>query len=124
VEKLVRYVDKEEKIGVKLSVSAHVLERISQVASTAQIREYTRLRASGTCENCEKAAPFKDKNDQPFLEVHHINRLADDGPDIPVNVAAICPNCHREAHFGCDPSAFRERLGRKIHEREVGVLAT
>jgi hypothetical protein len=34
VEKLARYVDKEEKIWVKLIFSAHVLERISQVAST------------------------------------------------------------------------------------------
>ncbi len=85
-----------------------------------QIRVYARLRAEGTCENCEKDAPFMDKNGQPFLEVHHINRLADDGPDIPVNVAAICPNCHREAHFGRDPSAFRERLRRRIHEKEAG----
>ena len=34
MEKLARSVDKEETIGVKLIVSAHVLERISQVAST------------------------------------------------------------------------------------------
>ena len=34
MEKLARYVGKEKKIGVKLIVSAHLLERISQVAST------------------------------------------------------------------------------------------
>jgi len=34
VEKLARYVDKEEKIWVKLIISAHVLERISQITST------------------------------------------------------------------------------------------
>jgi hypothetical protein len=34
VEKLARYVDKEEKIRMKLIVSAHVLERLSHVAST------------------------------------------------------------------------------------------
>jgi hypothetical protein len=34
VEKLARYVDKEKKIGVKLIVSAHLLKRISHVAST------------------------------------------------------------------------------------------
>jgi hypothetical protein len=38
VEKLASDVDKEEKIWVKLIVSAHVLERIAQVASTAHIR--------------------------------------------------------------------------------------
>jgi len=36
VEKLARSVDKEEKIWVKLIVSAHLVERISQVASTAR----------------------------------------------------------------------------------------
>jgi RNA processing factor Prp31 len=35
VEKLARYLDKEKKIGVKLIVSAHVLKRISHVASTS-----------------------------------------------------------------------------------------
>ncbi len=35
MEKLARYVDKEEKIWMKLIVSAHLVERISQVASTA-----------------------------------------------------------------------------------------
>ena len=34
MEKLARYVDKEEKTWVKLIVSAPLLERISQVAST------------------------------------------------------------------------------------------
>ncbi len=86
---------------------------------SAQIRAYAKLRARGICENCDKAAPFKDKDGEPFLEVHHINRLADDGPDIPGNVAAICPNCHREAHFCSDTLGFRERLGQKIGEKEA-----
>lgn len=60
-----------------------------------------------------------DKEGQPFLEVHHINRLADDGPDTPENVAAICPNCHREAHYGSDPLGFRKRLQEKIKEKEA-----
>jgi hypothetical protein len=34
VEKIARYVDKEEKIWAKLIVSSDLLERISQVAST------------------------------------------------------------------------------------------
>lgn len=85
----------------------------------AQISAYAKLRARGICENCDKAAPFKDKDGEPFLEVHHINRLADDGPDISGNMAAICPNCHREAHFCSDTLGFRERLGQKIGEKEA-----
>lgn len=97
---------------------------IGQVAATefrkgsAQTRVYARLRAAGSCENCDMPAPFVDKSGQPFLEVHHIDRLADDGPDLPTNVAAICPNCHREAHYSSDPSQFRERLKKRVLEKE------
>lgn len=58
-------------------------------------------RASGTCERCDGAAPFlRASNGKPYLEVHHVVRLADDGDDTVDNAIAICPNCHREAHYG------------------------
>jgi hypothetical protein len=37
MEKLARFVDKEEKTWVKLIISAHVLERISHVVRTGSI---------------------------------------------------------------------------------------
>jgi 5-methylcytosine-specific restriction enzyme A len=59
------------------------------------------LRANGTCESCGKSAPFKRLSDgTPYLEVHHKQRLADDGDDTIENVLALCPNCHRKSHFG------------------------
>ena len=42
----------------------------------------------------------RKKDNTPYLEVHHIIRLADDGDDSVENAIALCPNCHREAHFG------------------------
>jgi predicted HNH restriction endonuclease len=58
-------------------------------------------RAKGDCELCYKPAPFPRKsNNTPYLEVHHKIRLADGGDDSLDNVIAICPNCHREEHFG------------------------
>ncbi|MGH8437576.1 MAG: HNH endonuclease [Pseudomonas sp.] len=33
-------------------------------------------------------------------EVHHKVRLADGGLDTVENAIAVCPNCHRQAHFG------------------------
>lgn len=58
-------------------------------------------RAKGICEKCEKDAPFKRSSDgTPYLEVHHIKRLADGGEDTVENAIAVCPNCHRELHFG------------------------
>lgn len=58
-------------------------------------------RAEGVCEGCEQDAPFIGFAKQaPYLEVHHKKRLADDGDDTVDNAIALCPDCHRERHFG------------------------
>ncbi len=58
-------------------------------------------RANGVCEMCQQPAPFIAKSTgQPYLEVHHVSLLADGGKDIATNTLAVCPNCHRKAHFG------------------------
>jgi 5-methylcytosine-specific restriction protein A len=58
-------------------------------------------RADGECERCEQRAPFTRRSDgTPYLEVHHIVQLAEDGDDTVENAIALCPNCHRRAHFG------------------------
>ncbi|WLE60554.1 HNH endonuclease [Burkholderia plantarii] len=58
-------------------------------------------RASGFCERCKKPAPFLRKKDAtPYLEVHHRIQLANGGEDTEDNAIALCPNCHRELHFG------------------------
>jgi len=57
--------------------------------------------ANGFCEYCEKEAPFKkDTNKNGFLEVHHIIPLSENGFDTVENAVALCPNCHRHAHYG------------------------
>ncbi|WP_322024529.1 HNH endonuclease signature motif containing protein [Burkholderia sp. BCC1977] len=61
-------------------------------------------RARGACERCTKPAPFIRRRGQiPYLEVHHRKRLADGGEDTVENAIALCPNCHRELHFGMLP---------------------
>lgn len=64
------------------------------------IRDYVLLRAKGMCEACTKPAPFLGKDVQPYLEAHHTTRLSDGGVDHPRHVAALCPTCHREIHYG------------------------
>ena len=57
--------------------------------------------AKGICQACKKPAPFfKKSNGEPYLEVHHIQQLADGGEDTVENAIAVCPNCHRKAHHG------------------------
>jgi len=74
---------------------------------SALLRKYVRIRANGQCEYCQRPAPFATPNNMPFLEIHHILRLADYGPDAPTNVVALCPNCHREAHYGANAHRIR-----------------
>jgi len=58
-------------------------------------------RANGDCEECRNPAPFiREKDNTPFLEVHHIEQLANGGKDSVSNAIALCPNCHRELHYG------------------------
>ena len=54
--------------------------------------------ADGKCQYCGEDAPFIDKQGEPYLEAHHVKRLADGGRDAIDNVVAICPNCHRKVH--------------------------
>lgn len=60
-------------------------------------------RAKGVCEKCKSVAPFLRKSDgSPYLEVHHKIPLSEDGDDTVENAIALCPNCHRELHFGAN----------------------
>ncbi len=57
-------------------------------------------KARGQCEACHQVLPFIDAlTSFPFLEVHHRKPLADGGLDNEENTEAICPNCHRHAHY-------------------------
>lgn len=58
--------------------------------------------ASGKCELCESDAPFRTTKGVPYLEVHHVRWLSDKGSDTLDNAVALCPNCHRAAHYSED----------------------
>jgi 5-methylcytosine-specific restriction protein A len=78
------------------------------------VRAYVLRRARGTCEGCGAAAPFVTVDNRPYLEPHHIRRRSDGGPDDPAWVVAVCPNCHRRAHYSKDGDAYNEQLKAKI----------
>ncbi|MCM1161579.1 MAG: HNH endonuclease [Roseburia sp.] len=65
----------------------------------AAVSAYVKMRANGKCDLCGSNAPFIDKKGNPYLEEHHIVRLADGGADSIDNAVALCPNCHREIHI-------------------------
>ncbi len=63
------------------------------------LKEEVKRIAEGKCQLCGNPAPFIDNYGEPFLEEHHVKRLADGGTDTIDNVVAICPNCHRKIHI-------------------------
>jgi hypothetical protein len=81
-------------------------------------------RAKGVCEWCSKEAPFKKANGRLFLEVHHAIPLGEGGPDTVDNAFALCPNCHREAHYGANKDKIRQGLkeGKRKPKRKDGGL--
>jgi len=82
------------------------------------VRDYVLARAAGVCEACRSPAPFLTAAGQPYLEAHHIHKLSDGGPDHPASVAAVCPNCHRRAHFGEDQITLNNELLERVKQLE------
>ncbi|XQW85683.1 HNH endonuclease [Thalassotalea piscium] len=75
------------------------------------IKLYAKKRANGHCEGCGTKSAFETKSG-PYQEVHHLTRLSDGGADSPENVIALCPTCHRRAHYAVDGVSFNNELMR------------
>lgn len=73
------------------------------------------FRSGGKCEmpGCARTLFLRD-NDTPYLEVHHVVPLGENGDDTLVNVAALCPHCHRELHSGKGRKQRRDTLATHI----------
>jgi 5-methylcytosine-specific restriction endonuclease McrA len=74
--------------------------------------------ARGRCELCDDKAPFVDRAGEPFLELHHVHPLGDDGSDTVTNAVALCPNCHRACHI----SRSRRQLTAKLYRHCARLL--
>jgi 5-methylcytosine-specific restriction endonuclease McrA len=86
---------KSESIPERQTVTTSIFKRNPDVVAEILCR------AMGICENCKNKAPFNKKSDgEPYLEVHHIIPLSEGGDDTVENAIALCPNCHRQRHFG------------------------
>jgi 5-methylcytosine-specific restriction protein A len=90
---------------------------------SADVRAYVLARAKGSCEGCEKPAPFMRIDGSPYLEPHHIRRVSDGGPDDPAFVIALCPNCHRFVHAGKDRADYNAELLVKMAKLEPKYFA-
>lgn len=100
---------------------ASTQEKIQSIQNrSTAIKLYAQKRANGICEGCNEIAPFETKSG-PYLEVHHLTRLADGGADLPQNVIELCPTCHRKAHYSLDCLEFNNQLINKVATIEVAL---
>ncbi|MBW3164605.1 HNH endonuclease [Ferrimonas balearica] len=79
-----------------------------------RVKAWILQNAKGQCECCDSPAPFVTAAGEPFLEVHHLHRLADGGPDTACNAVAICPNCHRALHYAADKTEITDAIYKKV----------
>lgn len=77
------------------------------------VRQAALRRAGGKCEHCGSPG-FRMTSGAIYLETHHIVPLCENGVDHISNVAALCPNDHRRAHYGEDRLSVRAELLRKL----------
>lgn len=68
-----------------------------------KVRATVIARAAGRCERCGEQRPYPG-----FLDVHHI--LGVGASDRPWSCVALCPNCHRDAHYAPDRDSINKGL--------------
>lgn len=91
------------------------LERSSVTYSrNREVRGSVLTRASGNCERCGIRGFFTSAG--IYLETHHVVPLSESGRDATDNVVALCPNCHKAAHFSLDRGGIRQALERRLRE--------
>jgi hypothetical protein len=88
-------------------------------ARSVTIARYALCRSGGNCEACKQPAPFMRRNGEPYLEIHHIRAFGDGGSDHPLNVAAVCPNCHSRVTHGKDADAHNTLIMQNVKAAEA-----
>lgn len=99
-----------DDFGPPEQITSHAL----RFRRNALVRALALQLADGICELCEEEASFITPNGAPYLEVHHVQALSEGGHDSIANLAAICPNCHRNIHLGFDGRSLNDELAEKV----------
>lgn len=111
------------KLAVSRSSSAKAMT--TKTATTkvrersAAVKAYVLKRANGYCEYSKQPAPFLKQDGTPYLEVHHVEMLAEGGSDDIRYCVAISPQVHREIHYGQNGEVINEELKRYLKQVEA-----
>ena len=94
-----------------------------QYVRDAQIAAYAKQQASYKCEfNNEHKTFISDISNKQYVEAHHLIpiKYQDNFPellDIPENIVALCPNCHRAIHYAT-PEIKKQLISVLFNERK------
>lgn len=93
---------------------------------SAVARRAVLLRSKGMCESprCTGMPPELNRQGGAILDVDHVLDLALGGNDHPLNMVALCPNCHAAKTRGRNAPRWRRELlkaARYAHENAVGI---
>ncbi|WP_298953956.1 HNH endonuclease signature motif containing protein [uncultured Methylobacterium sp.] len=101
-----------DQFSIDEGISAAVLRREQAgfvFVRDPKVREAVLKRAGGRCEHCAQPG-FRRSDGAVYLETHHIVPLHEGGADRIENVIALCPNDHREAHYGAASATLRRQF--------------
>ena len=90
-----------------------ILNSLEQFFRDPEVKAWVLWNADFKCELCESQS-FLDVNELPYLELHHVKRLADGGSDTIKNAVCLCPNCHRACHYAANREELKDQLYRTI----------
>jgi len=79
------------------------------------VRAWAMVRSDFRCEvpGCG-CYGFLKADGRRYIETHHIVPLGENGEDTIANTAAVCPNCHRKAHYSTERTQMAENLRQAV----------
>ncbi|CAN3983482.1 HNH endonuclease [Kitasatospora purpeofusca] len=100
----------------------------TDVVRSTVFRSLVLQRAGGRCENPDCGHPgfhVIGRNEMPIVEVDHVHGLKEGGPDHPVNMVVLCPNCHAVKTRGQDTEVaeLRKLLAGIAQQRHEAAMA-
>ena len=110
--------------GSKRNAGKRVTRTSKELIRSAAARRAVLLRSGGNCENpdCSGHPDVLTDAGDPILEIDHIHDLAKDGPDDPIQMIALCPNCHAVKTRGRDREQLRHRLFEVARQRHKDLI--
>ena len=107
-----------EESGRKLAESTTIRRTGRAYKRDRKVREIILSQAQGRCECCGELG-FETDDGSRYLESHHIIEVSARGPDSVDNVVAICPLCHRKAHYAKNRLVIERAMISAVRKRGI-----